>query len=156
MPLAFCAAGFSKQQKVDIGSADLANFGAMPIQLALQPRDGYLRFEVTGMRIRGEFAREMLGVWQRVADECQAGGFSKALGISNVSGPVPLVELFEVGERTPQILARAGCRRVAYVVLGDKEALDALKFGEDVAVNRGQIAKVFADESTAIAWLMEP
>lgn len=128
----------------------------MPIQLALQPMDGYLRFEVTGVRIRGEFAREMLGVWQKVADECQAGGFSKALGISKVSGPVPLVELYEVGERTPQILARAGCRRVAYVVLGGKEAFDALKFGEDVAVNRGQIARVFADESAAVAWLMEP
>ncbi len=128
----------------------------MPVQLTLQPKADHLRFEITGTRIEGEFGVEMLGIWQLVADECKARGLSRVLGISKVTGHVPVVELFEVGEKTPPMLARAGCKKVAYVVLGDRESLSALKFGEDVAVNRGLTTKVFSDESSALVWLMQP
>lgn len=128
----------------------------MPIQLTVQPHRDYLRFEVSGTRVQGEFGVEMLKVWQRVADECRAKGITKVLGISNLTGPVPITELYDVGKETPLMLARAGCEKVAYVVLGGDEALHALKFGEDVAVNRGQTTRVFADEPSAIAWLMQP
>ena len=126
----------------------------MPVQLSLQPTDDYLRFEVSGTRVEGEFGVEMLKVWECVANECRIKGFTRVLGISRLTGPVPMIELYQVGEKTPQMLANAGCKRVAYVVLGGDEALNSLKFGEDVAVNRGENAKVFADEPAAVAWLM--
>lgn len=96
----------------------------------------------------------MLRVWQRVADECQATGHTHVIGISRLTGAVPKAELFRVGETAPKILREAGCRRLAYVVLGGTEALQALKFGETVAVNRGQVTRVFDNEPAAIAWLL--
>jgi len=128
----------------------------MPIQLSLQAYRDHLRFEVSGTRVPSEFGVEMLKVWKRVADECKAQGIKKVLGISKLTGPVPVTELYDVGKETPLILARAGCEKVAYVVLGGDEAFRALKFGEDVAVNRGQTTRVFADERLALAWLMQP
>jgi hypothetical protein len=97
----------------------------------------------------------MLKVWERVAEECRTKGITKVLGISKLTGPIPISELYDIGKVTPAMLARAGCERVAYVVQGGDEALRALKFGEDVAVNRGQITRVFEDEPAAIAWLLQ-
>ena len=126
----------------------------MPISVTFQTTPHYLRFEVSGERIEGKFGEEMLGVWQRVADECRAAGHTHIIGISRLTGTVPKAELFRVGEIAPKKLREAGCRRLAYVVLGGREALQALKFGETVAVNRGQVTRVFDDEPAAIAWLL--
>jgi hypothetical protein len=128
----------------------------VPIRLSLQLNRDYLRFEVTGTRVPGEFGVEMLKVWERVADECKARSVKRVLGISKLTGPVPISELYDIGKQAPPMIARAGCERVGYVVLGGDEALRAMKFGEDVAVNRGQTTRVFADEPSAIAWLMAP
>jgi hypothetical protein len=129
---------------------------ALPIELSLQPNGDYLRIEVSGTRVKGEFGTVMLKLWERVANECQLNGFRRVLGISRVTGPVPTSELYEVAAKAPPMLRRAGCKKVAYVVLGGNEALRALKFGEDVAVSHRFVARVFADESSATAWLMEP
>lgn len=126
----------------------------MPISLTCRSTPHYLRFEVEGTRVEGKFAGEMLDVWRRVADECRAGGHTHVIGISKLTGPVPKAELFRVGEIAPKMLHDAGCRRLAYVVLGGREALQSLKFGETVAVNRGQVTQVFDDEPSAIAWLL--
>ena len=126
----------------------------MPVSLTLQSMPDYLRFEVSGNRVEGKFGNEMLDVWQRVADECRTQGYTCAMGISRLSGAVPKAELYRVGELAPKILRDAGCLRLAYVVLGGREALQALKFGEDVATNRGQVTRVFEDDPSAIAWLL--
>ena len=126
----------------------------MPISVTFQSTSDYLRFELSGERIATRFEADMLRVWARVADECRATGHTRAIGISKLTGPVPKAELFRVGTIAPKILHEAGCRRLAYVVLGGPEALQALKFGETVAVNRGQVTRVFDDESLAIAWLL--
>ena len=126
----------------------------MPISLTFHSTSHYLRFEISGIRVEGRFADEMLEVWQRVADECRAGKHMRVVGISRLTGAVPKAELFRVGEAAPKMLHAAGCRRLAYVVLGGDEALTALKFGETVAVNRGQVTRVFEDEPSAIDWLL--
>ena len=127
----------------------------MPISFKCKSLPEYLRFEVSGVRVPGKFADEMLQVWARVADECRGRGRSRALGISSLTGDVPKGDLFRVGQLAPKLLQEAGCRRLAYVVLGGDEAFHALKFGETVAVNRGQVTRVFADEAAAVAWLLE-
>lgn len=126
----------------------------MPISFACESTPDYLRFEVSGTRVEGKFADEMLEVWQRVADECRARRLTRAIGISKLTGAVPKAEVFRVGEIAPKILRGAGCRRLAYVVVGGADALQALKFGETVAVNRGQVTRVFDDEASAITWLL--
>ena len=127
----------------------------MSIEFSLQAKGDYLRFEVSGRRVKGEFGVEMLKVWERVANECQAKGFRRVLGISKTIGPVPRVELYDVAAKAPPMLRRAGCRKVAYVVLGGDEALRAIQFGEYVAASHLPVTQVFADESSATAWLME-
>ena len=77
----------------------------------------------------------------------------RVIGVSRLIGAVPKAELFRVGEAAPKMLHAAGCRRLAYVVLGGDEAFKALKFGETVAVNRGQVTRVFEDEQSALDWL---
>jgi len=126
----------------------------VPISVTCQSTPDYLRFEVSGERVAGKFGEEMLAVWSRVADECRATGHTRVIGISKLTGPVPKNELFRVGEIAPRMLQEAGCRRLAYVVLGGPQASKALKFGETVAVNRGQVTHVFDDEPSAIAWLL--
>jgi hypothetical protein len=113
----------------------------MPIALTCQSTPVYLRFDVSGTRIEGKFAEEMLQVWRRVADECRANRHTLVFGFSRLTGAVPKGELFRVGEIAPKMLHDAGCRRVAYVVLGGPEALQAIKFGETVAVNRGLVTR---------------
>jgi len=127
----------------------------MSIEFSLQPKGDYLRFEVSGTRVKGEFGIEMLKVWERVANECQTNRFRRVLGISKVTGAVPRVELYDVAAKAPPMLRRAGCRKVAYVVLGGDEALRAIQFSEHVAASHLPITQVFADEASAIAWLME-
>ena len=127
----------------------------MPVSLKFQSTADYLRFEVSGTRIEGRFADEMLEAWARVADECRAHRHTRILGVSTLTGAIPKSDLFRVGELAPKMLRDSGCRRLAYVVLGGPEALEALKFGETVAVNRGQLTQVFGDEASAVAWLME-
>ena len=124
----------------------------MTISLTCAPTPEYLRFEVTGAR-GAQFAEEMADIWRRIAQECAAGGHARVLGISRLTGPVSKAALFRVGQVAPPLLREAGCRRLAYVVLGGDAALQALKFGENVAVNRGQLTRVFDDEAAAIAWL---
>ncbi len=126
----------------------------MPISFTCRSMPDYLRFEVTGARVKGKFADEMLAIWRRVADECRAGGHARVMGVSNLEGDVPKTEVFRLGEIVPKMLHDAGCRRLAYVVLGGRESLQAIRFGEDVAVNRGQVTRVFEDEASAIAWLL--
>jgi len=128
----------------------------MSIELSLQPKGDYLRFEVSGRRVKGQFGSEMLKVWERVANECRTHKYRRVLGISKTTGPVPRVELYDVAAKAPPMLRRAGCRKVAYVVLGGEEAMQAIKFGEHVAASHLPVTQVFADEASAFAWLMEP
>ena len=125
----------------------------MAISVTCQSTPDYLRFELSGARVEGRFAEQMIEVWRHVAQECHAHGFTRVLGISKLTGTVSRAALFQVGQVAPQLMHEAGCRRLAYVVLGGSEAVGALKFGEDVAVNRGQVARIFDDEPTAVAWL---
>jgi len=39
----------------------------MPIKLTIGRQPGYLRFELTGKRVLGEFGAEMAGLWTEVA-----------------------------------------------------------------------------------------
>lgn len=128
----------------------------MPIEYSLQAKGHYLRIDVSGTRVKGEFGVEMLKLWKGVANECRTKRFKRVLGVSDVTGPVPISELYDVSIKAPRMLRRAGCKKVAYVVLGGNEALRAMQFGEAVAVSHGFVARIFADEASATAWLIEP
>ena len=127
----------------------------MAFTVTFENADGYLRFEVSGVRVARTLARDMLDVWKRVAAECRARSAARVLGINRLTGPVPTLEVFHIGQEVPGILG-PDVRRLAFVVLGGEEALSANRFFEDVAVNRGLAGRVFGEEAEAIAWLTAP
>jgi len=124
----------------------------MPFGLTFSRAGDVLRFEITGVRVPGEVAGEMIAVWTRVAEECRATGCYRVLGVNLLSGPVSSVEVYRIGQQVPGILGSA-VRRLAFVVLGNEEAFRANLFFENVAVNRGLEARVFDDEGKALEWL---
>jgi len=124
----------------------------MPFGLTFSREGDVLRFEVTGVRVPGELTGEMIAVWTRVAQECRASGLRRVVGVNRLTGPVPATEVYQIGQQVPGILGGAA-RRLAFVVLGDREAFRANQFFENVAVNRGLEARVFDDEAKAMDWL---
>ena len=127
----------------------------MPFDLQCSAQDGYLRFEVSGVRVPGELTQNMLEVWTKVAGQCRAAEVNKVLCINRLTGPVPALEVYNIGQQVPRILGNA-VHRVAMVVLGGEEAVRANLFFENVAVNRGAFGRVFEDEAQALAWLKSP
>lgn len=125
----------------------------MGIRLTIEHADGYLRFEVAGERVPGELTGEMLGVWARVAEACRESGAERVIGINRLTGPVPTLEVFHIGQQVPRILGPT-VRKLAFVVLGSEEAVRANLFFENVAVNRGLAGRVFDDEAIALEWLL--
>jgi len=124
----------------------------MPFGLTFSRDGDLLRFEVTGVRVPGELTGEMIAVWTRVAQECRASGLCRVVGVNRLAGAVPATEVYQIGQQVPGILGGA-VRRLAFVVLGDREAFRANQFFENVAVNRGLEARVFDDETKAMDWL---
>jgi hypothetical protein len=125
----------------------------MRFRLTIEHADGYLRFEVSGERVPGELTAEMLEVWSRVAEACRASGVDRVIGINRLTGPVPTLEAFQIGEQVPRVLGPS-VRKLAFVVLGGEEAVRANQFFENVAVNRGLMGRVFDDEAAALDWLV--
>ncbi len=127
----------------------------MGFHLTIERADGYLRFEVAGERVPGELTEQMLGVWMRVAEACRESGVERVIGINRLTGPVPTLEVFQIGQQVPRILGPT-VRKLAFVVLGGEDAVRANLFFENVAVNRGLSGRVFDDESQALEWLLAP
>jgi hypothetical protein len=124
----------------------------MPFGLTFSREGDILRFDVSGVRVPGELTGEMIAIWTRVAEECRAAGVNCVLGVNHLTGPVPATEVYHIGQQVPGILGGA-VRRMAFVVLGNREAFRANLFFEDVAVNRGLEARIFDDETKAMDWL---
>lgn len=127
----------------------------MPFRFSMQVKGDYLRSEVSGERVPGEMVPEMLKLWKLVADECRARGVSRVLAVNELTGPTSQLEVFQISKQLPVVLAGA-VHKVAFVIRGGAEALEVSLFAENVAVNRGLNGRVFADEDTALAWLMAP
>jgi hypothetical protein len=127
----------------------------MPFRFSMQVKGDHLRFEVGGERVPGETVPEMLKVWALVAEECRARGVTRVLGVNRLTGPTSQMDVFEISRQLPAVLGSA-VRRIAFVILGGEEALKVSFFAENVAVNRGLNGRVFADEGSALAWLLAP
>ena len=127
----------------------------MPVRFSMQMQGDYLRFEVSGRRVPGEVVPEMLRLWGLVADECRAHGVTRVLGVNGLSGPASHVDVFDISRQLPALLGSA-VHRIAFVILGDEQAMKVSQFAEDVAVNRGLNGRVFADEDAALVWLRSP
>lgn len=81
------------------------------------------------------------------------GNKSLLLDVRGVAGgPLDTFHRFDIGERIAAA-QRSHSKVVAIAVLGSEPLLEAERFGEKVAVNRGAVGKVFFDAGEAEAWL---
>jgi len=127
----------------------------MELRFSIENAGAYLRFEVSGERVPDELTANMLEVWSRVAEASRESGLDRVIGINRLTGPVPTLEVFHIGQKVPGLLLPA-VRKLAFVVLGGDEALRANLFFENVSVNRGLAGRVFDDEAKALEWLLAP
>lgn len=100
-------------------------------------------------RVRGPF--DVAGfrrLIDRVDQDCAAGGFSRLLlDITGVAPPKSEIDRYLVGAYAAERLAH----RVRVAVLWQDEHIN--RFGENTAVNRGAVHRVFSDRAEALAWL---
>ena len=117
-----------------------------PYTIEYDDRGDYLRALVTGAV---DTVLTSLSYWNEIAAECRGRGMTRLLVIENFGTSAPLGDVFQVAEKLPAIVRGL---RVAFV---DRRLEDYSEnqFGELVAVNRGVIGKLFADESEAVRWL---
>lgn len=127
----------------------------MPIKLVTKRLPDHLRFELTGRRVLGEFATEMTRIWPEVARECEASGLKRVLGVSYLTGPARVADIYESAIAGCETLLRSHCERVAFAVLGGGASLEENRFGETIAASRGLDVRMFADEKAALAWLLD-
>ena len=127
----------------------------MPIELSIEMRDGYLRFDLTGKRMVGEFAAEMPKIWARIAKECEASGATRMLGVSHLTGPARLADVYESAAAGCAMLMSSRCRRVAFAILGGEDVLEQNRLGESMAALRGLDVRMFSSEPAALEWLLK-
>jgi hypothetical protein len=106
----------------------------------------YLYAAVTG---RTDTAEISIAYWNAVAAECRSRGFKRLLVTEHFETAPALAEVFEVTSRLPEII------RGLVVAFVDEVLTDWAnnQFGENVAVNRGAIGRLFKDVESATAWL---
>jgi hypothetical protein len=113
--------------------------------------------EVTGEReSRQQIIESAKEFWPRILDLCDETGIYRVLAIFGLSGDLPTMTRYELGEWAANY-GRSVKARIAFVNLNE-ESRNINRFIEDVAVNRAlnpEKVKVFGDERSAKEWLLK-
>ena len=106
---------------------------------------GFLR-----VTAHGEYGldRMMLMIEHMVAESARQGFTRILVDVTALTGVPSTMDQFDIGEATAE---RLGPKRIA--VLVQSAALIKDHFGDNVAANRGGVARSFTAEEEAIAWL---
>jgi hypothetical protein len=114
--------------------------------------EGYLKVEVSGQRVAGKELLHAKEALANIKKRCEIHSVFKALAIMNLSGEMPFMSAFKLGEKAEQFGWGRGFKIAA--VYSDKEAHEVMVFAETVTVNRGYNVGVFNDEAEAVKWLL--
>lgn len=125
----------------------------MPYDCVIQRKSDYLRADVSGKWTKGKELEDALDVWLQVVAACRETGLTHILSVWDVPGKLPTIAGYEL-TNDPLSLGWDQHYRLAVVHLHEERFQDAL-FAETVAFNRGLQIKIFRDEQSAMAWLME-
>ena len=111
----------------------------------------YLRVEVSGKRIAGkelEYAKEALEV---IKNKCIESNLTKALAIMSLTGEMPFMSAYKLGEKADDYGWGRGLMIAAVYANGKSRQI--MRFSETVTANRGFQVRVFANENEAVHWL---
>lgn len=119
----------------------------MSYKIDIEVRPTYLYARITGSNT----PETIVGYLQEIADICSERNCSLVLIHECLDGPrLAPIELFEaVSEASFSVLGRFDA--VAYV---DEEMGELMKFGENVAVNRGMPLAAFDNLDDATRWII--
>jgi hypothetical protein len=125
----------------------------MAYDVTIECMRGVLRLEIRGTRFPDQAVAQARQLWSEIADECLARNTRLVLIVSHLSGPLSVLNAFDIGARmrTPDTGARPA---VAYVNL-DSDSLPESQFAVTVAQNRGWSIEAFGSEEDAWNWLAQ-
>jgi hypothetical protein len=121
----------------------------MAFELRLEPKHDYLHAIVTGDNTR----EDVFGYLRELLQACQQRQVTRVLIEERLTGPrLGPVDVFDIAAQG-STEAAGSLTTIAYV---DVHAIgDAMKFAENVAVNRGLPVRMFATVAEAEQWLAE-
>lgn len=126
----------------------------MSYQINFTVEQNYLRVDVSGKRVRGKEVENAVSLFSQIAKVCRAKRLSRILVVSRVAGTLSLFSVFKV-VKTPEKIGWDRRFKIAYVDCNE-ESKEEVLMGETFVVNRGyRMTKVFTDEKTALAWLLD-
>lgn len=113
-----------------------------------EDRDDYLYARVSGER---DTVANSLAYWREISDEARRRAVTRVLVVEAFKTPAPIMDVYQVAEQIPTLI-----RGLVVAFVDERfEQYEENKFGEDVAVNRGAVGKVFSRIEPAIEWLRE-
>jgi hypothetical protein len=117
--------------------------------LKVEPRGNYLYITVTGDNSVETVSRYL----SEVRALCLQHNCPNVLIVENLTGPsLDTFSIYDLIARKSEETAQV-FHRIAYVDLNPLHNSDAMKFAENVAVNRGVPAQVFSTIADAEKWL---
>jgi len=117
----------------------------MNLSIDDQTEPGYLACTITGKWV----TNELKAFIDTISIELKKRGCSLLFAdLSQVSGPPPEMDRFNVGKYVASVSGNVKIAVVYHKVFKDK-------FFEDTAVNRGATVKVFPDKLAALQWLLK-
>jgi hypothetical protein len=125
----------------------------MSYNVLMREEQGYLRVEVTGARVPGHEAEDAIEVTTRVADACRGKNIDKVLVIIDLSGHLPTPASYKIAS-DPERFGWEKRFKLALVDLNQKSRLENYTTVA-IAVNQGYDMKIFDNELTAQAWLLQ-
>jgi hypothetical protein len=126
----------------------------MPYKVALQVRHDHVRAEVTGNRRLGDAATNAGLAGKQIVELCRNTGIYRVLVVLDLAGRLSALDSYEMVVNSKEY-GWSHAFKLAFVEKNGESFDDSL-FTETVAVNRSYAVKVFADETDAIEWLLNP
>jgi hypothetical protein len=121
----------------------------MSYNLHIEPRTSYLYVTVTGENS----VDSVNGYLAEVHEWCLQHKCPNVLIVENLTGPsLGTYSIFELVSRKSAEASQV-VGRLAYVDINPAHEAEAMKFAEDVAVNRGVPVRIFATVQEAEEWL---
>ena len=119
--------------------------------LKLEEKTTYLHATVTGENTKENVMRYLF----EVMGACLQHDYKKVLIIENLAGPgLGVFNMFEITGEVSTEAVRAGLQ-IAYVDVNIEHDMNALRFSETAARNRGINVRIFSDVREAERWLTE-
>lgn len=125
----------------------------MSYNVVIEEKEGFLRVEVSGDRVPGQEAENGIEVWAHLADICRDKGYEKVLAVINLSGHLPTTASYKIASE-PDRFGWEKRFKVAVVDLNQESRLENYTTAA-IAVNQGYDVKIFDNEDTARAWLLQ-